>query len=155
MSTDQRTPAKIFTVEEANARLPLVRAIVGDMVRLSRELLDRRERLNQLHASRPSDPTDVYQAEVVHVQQELEKDSERLQEFLDELLELGVVPQGPAEGLVDFAAMMDGRLVYLCWKFDEPEVLHWHELEAGFAGRQSLTAGTLSNPDHSNGLFDA
>ncbi len=33
---------------------------------------------------------------------------------------------------------MDGRLVYLCWKLGEPEVLYWHELDAGFAGRQPL-----------------
>ena len=36
--------------------------------------------------------------------------------------------------------MIDGREAFLCWKLDEPEVLFWHDLEAGFAGRQSLTA---------------
>jgi hypothetical protein len=35
--------------------------------------------------------------------------------------------------------MMEGREVCLCWKLGEPEVLFWHELEAGFAGRQHLT----------------
>jgi hypothetical protein len=48
------------------------------------------------------------------------------------------------EGLVDFPSLMDGRIVYLCWRLGEPEVLHWHELKSGFAGRQSLTAGSLS-----------
>ena len=50
-------------------------------------------------------------------------------------------PKGAVEGLVDFPAEMDGRIVYLCWKLGEPEVLHWHDLESGFAGRQSLVAG--------------
>ena len=148
-------PAKVFTVEEANARLPLVRAIVADMVKLSREVLDRRDRLNELSDGRSGDPSDVYQAELDQVQQKLEKDSERLQEFVDELLELGVEPKGAAEGLVDFPAMMDGRLVYLCWKFDEPEVLFWHDLETGVAGRQPLTVGTVADSDHSDGLLDA
>jgi hypothetical protein len=43
---------------------------------------------------------------------------------------------------------MDDRLVYLCWKLGESEVLHWHELDAGFRGRQSLVAGSVS-PDAS------
>jgi hypothetical protein len=39
---------------------------------------------------------------------------------------------------VDFPALLDGREVYLCWVVGEPEVAHWHELEAGFAGRRAL-----------------
>ncbi|MEX0979285.1 MAG: DUF2203 family protein, partial [Pirellulales bacterium] len=50
---------------------------------------------------------------------------------------------GP-EGLVDFPCRMDGRIVFLCWKLGEPEVTHWHELDSGYAGRQSLVAGSLA-----------
>jgi hypothetical protein len=35
---------------------------------------------------------------------------------------------------------MDGREVYLCWRLGEPEVAFWHELDAGFGGRQKLMA---------------
>jgi hypothetical protein len=35
---------------------------------------------------------------------------------------------------------MDHREVYLCWRLGEPEVMYWHELDAGFAGRQPLGA---------------
>ena len=41
-------------------------------------------------------------------------------------------------GLVDFLAERDGRDVYLCWRYDEPTVAFWHDLEAGVAGRQPL-----------------
>jgi hypothetical protein len=43
-----------------------------------------------------------------------------------------------ADGLVDFRALKAGRPVYLCWRYGEPEVAHWHELEGGFAGRQPI-----------------
>ena len=43
-----------------------------------------------------------------------------------------------------------GRLVFLCWKLGESEVLNWHEVDAGFRGRQPLVAGTMADqgPDH-------
>jgi hypothetical protein len=41
-------------------------------------------------------------------------------------------------GLVDFPGEMDGRSVYLCWRLGESAVEYWHELEAGYAGRQPL-----------------
>ncbi|HRX80279.1 MAG: DUF2203 domain-containing protein [Planctomycetaceae bacterium] len=155
MSPDKYTPAKIFTVEEANARLPLVRVIVSDLMQLATELSDRRERLSRLSRKRSGGSSDVYQAEVEQVEQELEKESERLADYLRELLELGVEPKSAMAGLVDFPAMIDGKLAYLCWKYDEPEVLYWHSLEGGFAGRQSLTADSATGSDHSDGLLDA
>jgi len=41
-------------------------------------------------------------------------------------------------GLVDFPALRDGREVYLCWTVGEPRVRHWHDLDAGAAGRHEL-----------------
>ena len=93
--------------------------------------------------NRSPEANDVYAEELAHVQQELEKDGEQLREYVRELEVLGVEPKSGPEGLVDFPAVLDGRIVYLCWKLGEPEVLHWHELDAGFAGRQSLTAASL------------
>ena len=46
------------------------------------------------------------------------------------------------EGLVGFPSMMDGRVVFLSWKLDETEVLHWHEIEEDFSGRQPLVVAT-------------
>ena len=81
MSPDEYAPAKIFTVEEANAHLPLVRVIVSDLMQLATELSDRRDRLSQLSRGRAGDSSDVYQAEVEQVERELEKDSERLSDW--------------------------------------------------------------------------
>jgi hypothetical protein len=138
---------KFFTVEQANACLPLVRRIAADIVALSRELLDRRRRLEQLKTGRNLGGGDLYGDELVQIEEELEKDAEKLQGYLREIMDLGAEPKDALQGLVDFPAMLDGRLVYLCWKYDEPELLYWHELEAGFAGRQPLTAGSVAGDD--------
>ncbi|MCE9547589.1 MAG: DUF2203 domain-containing protein [Planctomycetia bacterium] len=142
---------KLFTVEEANATLPLVRAICTDLAQLSRDVVERRERLASLSRprdaqGRPEQRRDFYAEEVAQVEEELEKDAQRLQEFVDELRELGVEPKDGVAGLVDFPSLMDGRVVLLCWRMSEPEVLYWHEVDAGFAGRQPLTVDSGTAP---------
>jgi hypothetical protein len=150
MMSEPYRPRKVFTVEQANAALPLVRSITTDLVRLSRELIERRERLALLSAGRTSSAKDPYTEELAQIEDELDKDSEQLRTYVEELRELGVEPKSGPEGLVDFPAMMDGRLVFLCWKLGEPEVLHWHDLDAGFSGRQSLVAASGIDADGSH-----
>ena len=41
-------------------------------------------------------------------------------------------------GLLDFPALKDGREVYLCWQYGEEDIAFWHEVEAGYAGRQPI-----------------
>ena len=53
--------------------------------------------------------------------------------------------EGPVDGLCDFPSLRDGRPVYLCWRLGEPQVLHWHELNAGVAGRQLLNPGPVKS----------
>jgi hypothetical protein len=144
MSAEDYRPSRVFTIEQANAMLPLVRAICTDLAALAREVMERRHRLALLTAGRELKPGDVYGEELAQVEADLEKDTQRLQGYIDELTELGVEAKGVLDGLVDFPSLMDGRIVYLCWRLGEPEVLHWHELDAGFAGRQPLTADSVA-----------
>lgn len=141
------TDRKYYTVDEANRTLPLVRSIVNDIVELYRDVHERRERLarvRQLPGSSSRDDESVYSEELQQMEQEIDRDIERLKEFAHELENLGVELKDPIVGLIDFYGKMDGRDVYLCWKLDEDEVAHWHELDAGFAGRQSLLEDSIT-----------
>ncbi|WP_010587141.1 DUF2203 domain-containing protein [Schlesneria paludicola] len=134
-------PRHYFSVASANQTLPLVRAIVSDIVELYPEVKDREERLTRITRGRSKDarPGDPYSEEVEQIKQELERDVERLQGFIDELQQLGVDFKDPVMGLVDFPAQRDGEEVCLCWKLGEPSVGFWHTLESGFQGRKELT----------------
>ena len=129
---------KQFTVEQANAALPLVRAIVEDVVALSHEIVERRERLALLRGNRSTDARDPYSEELRQVDRDLERDRTRLYEYAGELRDLGVELKDAVAGLVDFPSLVDGRAAYLCWKLGEPEVGHWHEIDAGFSGRRAI-----------------
>jgi len=129
---------RLFTIEEANARLPLVRAITTDLAILAKDLIDRRQRLESLLSGRKLTANDVYSDELAEMDKSIQRDLRRVEEYVNELKDLGIEAKGAVEGLVDFPCRMDGRIVYLCWKLGEAEVMHWHEIDAGFMGRQSL-----------------
>jgi hypothetical protein len=124
----------LFTVEQANRTLPLVGRIVADMV----QTFDRwREKVRQLELASAGKLADEAPGD------DLERDAHAFAAEIDgyerELTDLGVRIGDASLGLVDFPCEMSGRLVYLCWRLGEPVVQHWHEKDAGFAGRQPLT----------------
>ncbi len=51
----------------------------------------------------------------------------------------GIQLKDYTRGLIDFPSMREGRVVLLCWQLDEgDEILWWHDIQAGFAGRQPI-----------------
>jgi hypothetical protein len=144
--TSQDRAKRVFTVAEANARLPLVGAIAADVVSLARDVIQRRQRLLELAHWTERDDRGPYRDELVQIEEDLDKDTRRVAAYVEELRELGVEPKSITEGLVDFPAILDGRLVYLCWRLGEPEVGFWHEVDAGFRGRQPI--GDFWKPSH-------
>jgi hypothetical protein len=126
---------RIFTVEEANRTLPLVSRIVADLVREHQQWEDKvREFELATVGSSPEKPDAI--AELLQFEaQRLAKDIEG---YIAELNNLGVICKGMDTGLVDFRGQIDGRDVYYCWKLGEPSVMFWHEIDAGFVGRQRL-----------------
>jgi hypothetical protein len=51
---------------------------------------------------------------------------------------LGVLLKDPDSGLLDFPHERDGRVVFLCWHPPEERIGYWHEIHAGYQGRQPL-----------------
>jgi hypothetical protein len=76
-----------------------------------------------------------------HLQTDLDAAVTRLEDFVEELTEIGCDLKDYEAGLVDFIGRHEGRDVCLCWKLGEEAIGYWHELDAGFAGRQPI--GTL------------
>ncbi len=56
-----------------------------------------------------------------------------------EVFQEGIEIKDPARGLIDFPCLRGDRVVYLCWQIgDGDDISWWHEVDAGFAGRQPL-----------------
>jgi hypothetical protein len=124
---------KLFTVEEANALLPTVRGIVGRIQRAYARVSAAQEpaRLAAAGAALGGGGMEGGAAYVLSLSE--------LAETAGELEELGVQLKDYTRGLIDFPTLREGRVVLLCWQMGEGDELEWwHDLEAGFAGRQPL-----------------
>lgn len=143
MKPDNKAPAsrrraaqsqKFFTLESANRSLVLVRRVVKDIVENYRLLAElRADRDALLISERDGD-------KLATIRERVEKVADRLRELSEELSEVGCELKDWNTGLIDFPAMHEGRKVLLCWRLGEAAVEHWHELHAGFAGRQPVDA---------------
>ena len=66
------------------------------------------------------------------------QDFEKLDALVHRIQETGAILKDINMGLLDFPALREGREVYLCWQYGEGEIAFWHEVEAGYAGRQPI-----------------
>ena len=111
---------RLFTIGEAERTLPLVRAIVRDILALGAQA-------REVLSGRAAAPT-------------VDELQDQLQDLLAELTGMGCYYKdwNFQIGLVDFPALVDDEVVFLCWRSDESELRYYHRIEEGFAGRRPL-----------------
>ncbi len=131
------TDVKLFTIERANSALTLVRRIVQDIVAEHPRWKDLVSRYELAAAGVRAEWGES--PEQLQLRQEIDAIAKRINGYVQELAGIGCLLKGFEHGLVDFYSLHEGRLVFLCWKLGEDAVTHWHEIDAGFAGRQEIT----------------
>ena len=144
MPADRSTSARTFTVAAANRTLPLVSRIVADVVAEHprwRQLVAEYE-----VAALSSRPDTGESAEQQRLRAEIDAVARRIDGYVRELRSVGCQLKSYEDGTVDFQARHHNRLVFLCWRLGEEAVGHWHELDAGFGGRQVITAEFEAEP---------
>lgn len=119
-----------YTVEEARALLPQVR---GWLERLQ-QLRDEVEQTERKLASLTDRGHDVGGELAYRWVRTLFAVHQTFGQFRSREIQLKDLDRG----LVDFPALRDGREVFLCWEQGEPDIAFWHDLDAGYAGREPL-----------------
>ena len=134
---------QFFTLEAANALVPQLRGIVGRQLARRSEIEERLKVLasatgEPLAELTPPGPSDT--PPVRALKRELLERIGTYQEGWAEVEELGAVLKDPRLGLVDFYGHVEGKAVWLCWKFGEEEIAHYHALDEGFSARKPIGA---------------
>jgi hypothetical protein len=123
---------RVYTVDEARALLPEVRATLIQLAIERRRADDAHEALHRHLGQAPAD----------RVRQRLEAETAerraRVRALLSHLESLGIVVRDLETGLVDFPTVREGELAWLCWRIDDPQLSFWHTTREGYASRRPL-----------------
>ncbi len=119
-----------YTREEARSLLPEVRQWLQRLVHLRDQLHTCDQRLSTLIESGNDAGGEV----VNHWVRVMAESREVLLEFQQR----EILIKDLDRGLVDFPAIVGGKEVFLCWEKDEDDIEYWHDLDAGYAGREKL-----------------
>ena len=124
---------KMFTVQEANSLLPGLRPRLERIRNLYAEIGEQRD-FARAAASASEQGGGGMPGGAGYVQHLYE-----IGKLTTEIADEGVQLKDYSRGLIDFPAMKGERVILLCWQLGEGDQIEWwHELEAGFAGRQPL-----------------
>jgi hypothetical protein len=132
----------VFTLEEVNSLLPQLKSLMAAQMERRSEIEGRLEKLAGLLGALP-DTIEIEDSDPSHVRdlkRELVERVAKYQSSWADIEALGAVLKDARAGLVDFYGHVDGKAVWLCWKFGEDAVAHYHDLDEGFAGRRPIEA---------------
>jgi hypothetical protein len=134
MNSDSSDP-RLFTVREAHKVLEQVRPLVERMLRTFEAVREEIDAATQTSQLRSDDPELARHLEIRGIAPRLLKE---INAVIQDIQSYGCVVNGPEAGLIDFPCLMGNEIVFLCWKYGEPGIGHWHRIPDGFAGRRAL-----------------
>ena len=122
---------RYFTLQEANDTLNLIRPLMDEVQAIRLKVLKNQpEAWPAIQKSAGNGGNRALS--------NLVQDFERFDTLIHQIQATDVLIKDINLGLLDFPALKDGREVYLCWQYGEGEIAFWHEVEAGYAGRQPI-----------------
>jgi len=122
---------RYFTLQEASETLETIRPMMEAVVQISQKVIARQPEIWPVIERSAGNGGNLTLGKLVW-------EFEKLDSLIHRVQATGALVKDMASGLLDFPAMREGHEVYLCWKVGEQKIEYWHEVEAGFAGRQPI-----------------
>lgn len=123
---------KYFTVEEANVLLPQIEPSLKVLSEVYQTITVKAGEIESYVAQKAGGNGGHAEGGNFILQ------LEQLSEGINYVQSFGCLIKDISSGLIDFPSLRDGREVYLCWRLGEEKIEFWHDIDAGFAGRQPL-----------------
>jgi len=120
-----------FTLQEANKALEVIRPLMDEVQMIRKKILENQPEAWPAIEKSAGNGGNRALSNMV-------QDFEKLDALIHQIQDTGAQIKDINTGLLDFSALKDGREVYLCWQYGEEDIAFWHEIEAGFAGRQPI-----------------
>jgi hypothetical protein len=120
-----------FTLQEANEALKIIRPLMDEVQVIRQKILENQPEAWPAIEKSAGNGGNRALSDLVY-------DFEKLDALVHQIQDTGAQIKDINTGLLDFSALKNGREVYLCWQHGEDDIQYWHEIEAGFAGRQPI-----------------
>ena len=127
-----------FTIEEAQALVSWLEETFEAMAPLLERDIQLKDQIKALLDRTQHNGGGDVDAQLAQARTASQEATSRIEQGINGIQERGILVKNVEQGLVDFPSLRDSREVYLCWRTGETEVRFWHEVDAGFAGRQLL-----------------
>lgn len=122
---------RVYTISEAKRVLPRVKAFMDSLQESRDQIMEMRP---QVWPMLRKSATNGGNAQLT----DLTEQFARLTSAVRQIVAMGILVKDVDAGLVDFLSLRQGQRVYLCWQHGEEDLEYWHEIDAGFAGRQPI-----------------
>jgi hypothetical protein len=123
--------SRYFTLQEANEALNIIRPLMDEVQRIRQKILEKQPEAWPAIEKSAGNGGNRALSNMV-------QDFEKFDALVHHIQDTDVLIKDINIGLLDFPALRDGHEVYLCWQYGEEEIAFWHEVEAGYAGRQPI-----------------
>jgi hypothetical protein len=123
--------SRYFSLQEANTALETIRPLMDEAQAIRKKILEVQPEAWSAVEKSAGNGGNRTLSRVV-------QDFEKLDALVHRILDTGVLIKDINTGLLDFLALKEGREVYLCWQYGEGDIAFWHEVDAGYAGRQPI-----------------
>ncbi|HEY6075132.1 MAG TPA: DUF2203 domain-containing protein [Anaerolineales bacterium] len=120
-----------FSLEEASSLLDELRPAIEEIMQIHQRVIELRPDAWQAIEKSAGNGGSLAASRLL-------PEFDRLRSLVHQVQDHGVILKDMGLGLLDFPSLREGREVYLCWKYGEDRIAFWHEVEAGFMGRQPL-----------------
>lgn len=134
-------PEKIFTPAEANAILPKAIPLVEQLRGIQRSIVTTHQQLTEVTGKFSQGngyPIQSLKEQIEVLTKHQLQLIDAFKSALDQLEDLGCMLKDLETGLLDFHALREGELIFLCWKLGEDHIRFWHTLDGGYASRAPL-----------------
>jgi hypothetical protein len=128
--------ARFYGLDEANARLNELGPLL-ERLRADRDALADIQR--ELVKAGQSNGGPEHAEEVARREANVREIVRRMRKDVAQIEAWGVTLRDISTGLVDFAALANGRPIWLCWRLGEDTIDWWHEVDVGFDQRKPLS----------------
>ena len=138
---------KIYTAREANGLIPDLERLLDELdgVRAKmKRTKGKADVLEMLWGDEVQGRENPDHREYDHLNEELDKLRKNFEGVTQKIADLEAVPKSVEHGLIDFYGVIEGRLIFLCWKRGETSIEYYHHLEDGFKARQPIPAQELA-----------